>query len=218
MNNWIKENKHMVILSYVVILVCIGVGLILWPQLPEQIPTHFDASGTPNGWSGRFMAVIGLPLILLAVQALMLFVTKKDPKSENQPAKMNRILVMIIPILCVIIQSITLSYGLGHTVKVNVLLTRAMGVLFLLIGNYLPKVRSNYTVGIRLPWTLADEGNWHATHRVGGFAFAAAGILMLLASFLKHADRMSIVMLAAVLIAVLVPSIYSYWYSTKHLS
>ncbi len=216
MHYWLKENRNLVVLSYAILAGCLLAGLLCWSSLPDQIPTHFNAAGQPDSYSSRAFAVFGLPLFLIVLQTFMLFITGKDPESQNQPAKMNRIVVLIMPLLGVVVTSIILSYGLGHPVAVITILTRALGVLFLLLGNYLPKVQKNYTMGIRVPWTLADENNWYATHRVGGWCFALAGLLVLIGSFLFPEEKLYLLMLAAVLLAALVPIVYSYLYFRQH--
>lgn len=216
MQKWIQKNKAMVALSYLILFGCILAGLAVWDHLPDEIPTHFDISGQPDGFSGRLGAVVGMPCLLIAAHTFLLFMTAKDPKNGGQPAKMNLILVLIIPLLGVVITSITLAYGLGHAVDVSAVILRMLGILFLFIGNYLPKVEQNYTVGIRVPWTLADEGNWRATHRVGGWCFAIAGLTVLLATFFLQGKGLAAVMIVAFALAGVVPVVYSFLYFSRH--
>ena len=84
-----------------------------------------------------------------------------------------------------------------------------MGIVFIVVGNYLPKCKQSYTVGIKLPWTLNDEENWNRTHRMGGKLWVASGIILLL-SMLLPASAMVVVVLAVIGVAVFVPTVYSY--------
>ena len=93
-----KEYKKTMIITSIVILLPILVGLLLWEQLPEEIATHFDFEGTPNGWTSRGFTVFGIPLFLLACQWICVTVTLQDPKRKNMSEKLLRMVFWIIPI------------------------------------------------------------------------------------------------------------------------
>ena len=90
---------------------------------------------------------------------------------------------------------------------------RAIGILFLFIGNELPKVKSNFFMGIRTPWALCSEENWRRTHRLGGKCFFTAGIILILAAFLPSQKLVFGIMFVLIMVASLVPTLMSYlWY------
>ena len=206
-------NKRTLVLTSIVILLPMFVGLILWNRLPEQMPTHFGFNGTADGYSGRPFAIIGLPLFLLAIQLLCAFALRADPKKQNISEKLVQITLWICPAVSLFAGlSIYLS-ALGFAINVSRLGMVFVGLIFIAIGNYLPKCRHNYTVGIRVPWTLDDEDNWNHTHRFAGYVWIIAGVITLLSIFLSHA---TVVWVAAIFVASLSPLVYSFVYAKRH--
>ena len=206
-------NKRTLILTSIVILLPMFVGLILWNRLPEQMPTHFGFNGTADSYSGRPFAIIGLPLFLLAIQLLCAFALRADPKKQNISEKLVQLTLWICPAVSLFAGlSIYLS-ALGFAINISRLGMVFVGLIFIVIGNYLPKCRHNYTVGIRLPWTLDDEDNWNHTHRFAGYVWIIAGVVTLLSVFLGHA---TVVWVAAIFVASLSPLVYSFVYAKKH--
>lgn len=206
-------NKRTLVLTSIVILLPMFVGLILWNRLPEQMPTHFGFNGTADGYSGRPFAIIGLPLFLLAIQLLCAFALRADPKKQNISEKLVQITLWICPAVSLFAGlSIYLS-ALGFAINVSRLGMVFVGLIFIVIGNYLPKCRHNYTVGIRLPWTLDNEDNWNHTHRFAGYVWIIAGVVTLLSVFLSHA---AVVWVAAIFVASLSPLVYSFVYAKRH--
>lgn len=206
-------NKRTLVLTSIVILLPMFVGLILWNRLPEQMPTHFGFNGTADGYSGRPFAIIGLPLFLLAIQLLCAFALRADPKKQNISEKLVQLTLWICPAVSLFAGlSIYLS-ALGFAINVSRLGMVFVGLIFIVIGNYLPKCRHNYTVGIRLPWTLDNEDNWNHTHRFAGYVWIIAGVVTLLSVFLSHA---AVVWVAAIFVASLSPLVYSFVYAKRH--
>ena len=206
-------NKRTLILTSIVILLPMFVGLILWNRLPEQMPTHFGFNGTADGYSGRPFAIIGLPLFLLAIQLLCAFALRADPKKQNISEKLVQLTLWICPAVSLFAGlSIYLS-ALGFAINISRLGMVFVGLIFIVIGNYLPKCRHNYTVGIRLPWTLDNEDNWNHTHRFAGYVWIIAGVVTLLSVFLSHA---AVVWVAAIFVASLSPLVYSFVYAKRH--
>ena len=202
----IKKNLKLLIVTSVVILLPVLAGLILWNQLPEQMPTHWNAAGEVDGWSSKAFAVFGLPAILLAAQWICLLGTTADPKKESHPQKVLQLILWIIPVLTVVLFAITYAVALGRNVRIEVILPVLMGLLFAIIGNYLPKCKQNYTIGIKIPWTLNSEENWNKTHRFAGWLWTVCGIVIMLTGFLGSFW----IFLGITLLMVLAPLAYSY--------
>ena len=139
----IKKNLKVLIITSVVILLPILAGLILWNQLPDPMPTHWNASGEVDGWSSKPFAVFGLPLILLAAQWLCVLATGADPKKNNHPEKVLHLVLWIMPVLSVVLHTITYMTTLGMEVRMERIMPVFIGVLFVIIGNYLPKCIPN---------------------------------------------------------------------------
>lgn len=202
----IKKNWKTLIITSLVILLPVLAGVILWNQLPEQMPTHWNASGEVDGWSSKPFAVFGLPLILLAAQWLCMLGTLADPKKENHPQKIFQLVLWIIPVLSVVLHAFTYAVALGNEVPIEVIMPVLIGLLFAIIGNYMPKCKQNYTIGIKIPWTLNSEENWNRTHRFAGFLWTLCGIVIMLTGFFGGFW----IFFGIALVMVIVPVIYSY--------
>ena len=201
------KNKKMLIWTSLVCLIPLIVGAAVYSRLPETMATHWNLSGEADGWSSRAFAVFGLPGILLAVNLFLPFALKADPKRENMSDKLVAISLWTIPVVSLLCCGLTLARGLGYEVRVERWVPVFMGVLFIVIGNYLPKTKQSYTMGIKLPWTLASEENWNRTHRLGGFLWVIGGALFILMSFIGWSMA---AFLSIIALMVLVPMVYSY--------
>ena len=150
---------------------------------------------------------------LLAVHWLCAFITARDPKKQNISPKMYTLVLWIAPLISMIVAAIEYPVNLGYQMDITFYMELLLGVLFVIIGNYLPKARQNYTIGIKIPWTLANEENWNRTHRLAGYLWMICGILMIIACLTRLVPAEWLIGL--LLIMVLVPCIYSYWLHAK---
>jgi len=202
----IKKNLRVLIITSLVILLPVLLGVILWNKLPQQMPIHWNASGEVDGWSSKAFAVFGMPLVMLAVQWLCVCVTQTDPKKKNHSEKMLWLVFWIVPVIGNVIFAFTYAAALGREVPVEILLPVLLGVGLVVIGNYMPKCRQNYTIGIKLPWTLSSEENWNKTHRLAGWVWVIGGLVMMASGFVAGFW----LALAVTLLMALIPMIYSY--------
>ena len=202
----IKKNLRMLIIASVVLLLPIVAGLILWNQLPDQMPTHWNAAGEVDGWSSKPFAVFGLPLIMLGVQWLCVLGTAADPKKKNHSEKILHLVFWIVPVLSVVLHTITYLTALGYGVRMEIVMPIFIGLMFVIIGNYLPKCKQSYTIGIKIPWTLSNEENWDKTHRFAGFLWVVCGVAIMLTGFFGGFA----IFFAITLVMVLAPIAYSY--------
>lgn len=122
---------------------------------------------------------------MAALQVLLLVVTMADPKGKNIAAKPFGLLLWICPLVIAVLRDYDLCQGPGAAVDINLVGGLFLGLMFLVVGNYLPKCKQTYTVGIRLPWTLADEDNWAYTHRLAGKVWTIGGLVILALTFLR---------------------------------
>ena len=210
-----KNNRFKLIISTIVILLPILVGLILWDKLPEQVPTHWGIDGNPDGWSSKASAVFVMPCILLAVHWLAMFANSNEKISGKQNPRVMGIVFWLVPVVSLVVNGMMYAYALGREVDVMFILPSALGLMLIIIGNYLPKCLQSRTVGIRVKWTLEDEENWNATHRFGGKVWVAAGILSIACVFLPD-FLIPWVPFAITFAAGAAPIVYSYLYYRKH--
>ena len=206
-----KINFKLLILTSILILLPMLVGVILWQNLPATLPSHFDLEGRSNGFSSKPMIVFVIPLLMLALHLFAILVTSLDPKSHNVASKVKHLIYWIIPVTSGMVQLSVYGSVLGFMNNVTQIGLVFIGTLFLVLGNYLPKTKQNYTVGIRLPWTLDNEENWNRTHRLAGKLWVIGGLLILFNVFLRW--EMLYVLVGLLLLMVLVPTFYSYWLS-----
>ncbi len=174
----IKKHLKTLILTSVIILLPILAGLILWDQLPEQVPMHWGPSGEVDGYGSRAVFVFAMPGLMLAVHWLCTLASAADAKKKNHTPKMVTMVLWIIPVLSTFIHLITYAIVFGIPVPVEIAIPCFFGILLTVIGNYLPKCKQNYTIGIKISWTLNSEENWNKTHRLAGWVWTIGGILV----------------------------------------
>ena len=205
----LKKYRKTLIITTVITLLPILAGVILWNKLPEQMPMHFNAAGEVDGWAGKPFGVFGMPLILVAVQWLCaLGSLKMDPKAANLNDKVMGLVLWIIPVVSVLMHVLVYGTALGKEMNVQVVLPVLIGLLLIIIGNWLPKCKQTYTLGIKIPWTLEDEDNWNRTHRFAGPVWVACGVVVIAGSLIGGAFLW--VMLAALVAMIAAPVVYSY--------
>jgi len=213
----LRRNKGKLILSSLVTLLPALVGLLLWDKLPDEIITHWNAAGEADSWSSKGEAILLLPLILLAVQWLCLFFTAKDPKNQEQSPKAFLIVIWVIPALSIVLMGFTYFVALGQAFSALRLMNLLFGLLFMVMGNYMPKFKQNYTMGIKIHWTLRSEENWNATHRFAGKVWFVCGLAILVSTFLPGGASIAVLFLA-ILPAVALPILYSWRFHRRQVA
>lgn len=194
------------VLSFLLCLLPIAAGLLLYDRLPEQVAIHFGADGMPDGFVPRAVAVFLLPALMALLQIVVYTVQNHDPKRHNAARVLSAMGKWVVPAVTLFAQAATLWYAVVGKMDISMYVHLGIGLMLLVCGNYLPKCRQNYTVGIKLPWTLASEDNWNRTHRLGGYIWILGGFLFAINSFFQWiwADIALIVLIA------LVPTAYSF--------
>lgn len=217
----IKDNLSAVIVTSLVIILPMLIGLCLWNRLPEQVPIHFDFSGVADGWSSRAFAVFGLPGILLAAHIFTMIVVAIDPKEQGISDKIYKIVLWMMPLLSVCISVLVYANALELPVDVAMITQLFIGMLYLILGNFMPKARRNYTFGVRVRWALDSEKNWSHTNRIAGWCMMIGGFLFIISGLtgaLVGAGQSAflIALFAAVMVMTIIPCMYSYFYYLKH--
>ena len=179
----LKANKKTLIVASIVTILPVLIGIVYWNQLPDVMATHFGMNNEADGFSSKAFAVFGMPAILLGILWLGAIATSHDPKKQNISPKMFTLMLWIPPIISIIAAATTYTVNLGYELNIIFLAELFLAIVLIVIGNYLPKARQNYTIGIKIPWTLANEENWNRTHRLAGYLWMIGGVLMLIISF-----------------------------------
>lgn len=209
-----KTNKKTLILTSAVILLPILIGILLWNKLPDSMAVHFNFDNEADGYREKWFAVIIAPFILLAVHLIMAMIIAADPRKKNISSKVYGINIWILPSLSLVLTAVIYVYNLGIHFNISLFLGIFLGITYIIIGNYLPKTRQNYTIGCLLPWTYANEENWNKTNRLAGVINIIIGILIIInAAMGIFAIFYSF--LAAMLIGSLIPLGYSYFLHVK---
>ena len=191
--------------------------LALFPQLPDIVPTHWDAAGNVDGWSGR-MATLGLDLLPLGLLVLFYALPKIDPRGKAYE-RMGSFYTGVVTLFTVF--SICMTWTTELTVfgiipqnesPIGIFTEVTVGIGLMLLGNYLPKVKRNYSFGCKTPWALDNDQNWRLTHRFGGVAMVLAGLVTVVSGLFSHqmGGAAVVLLLAAVIGSSLATYAYSY--------
>jgi len=183
-----------------------------WPQLPAEVATHWGVNGEPNGWSSPTFAAFLIPGVMALMTLLFSALPNIDPLKKNYEfhGSVYFLLVNVVVVFIGIVQVLVLGLALGWPLDMRAVLPILIGALFVFMGNLLPRIRPNWFMGIRTPWTLSSERVWRKTHRVGGYAFTLAGLAFIATAFIPMGDKSTAVMVGAILLMVLLPVVYSY--------
>ncbi len=189
-------------------LLPILMGLAVYSKLPEKMPIHWGLDGEPNGYATRLAGILILPLIMVVVNVIVQFSLETAPKTN---LKLKKLMLWLLPILSVIFQSLTLSEARGYHLAISLITMVTVGIIFILLGNYIPKTSQNRVAGFRFPMTLSNPDNWQKTNRLGGMMLVISGIIMILGGVISTWYPIVAVLTFIVILVliILVPLCYS---------
>lgn len=193
------------------IVAAVAVSIFYYPKLPEQMATHWDASGQPNGFSSRFLGAWLLPLIMAVVWLILRAVPHIDPRRTNYEkfSGMYDALVILILGFMLVMHVVVLMAATGAPIKMERVAMPIVGAFIAIMGLLIPKAHPNWFVGIRTPWTLTSDLSWERTHKIGGPLFVMLGLLMVVTTFIMPEVAIW-VLVAAVVGIVIFLFAYSY--------
>lgn len=184
----------------------------VYPDLPDRIPTHWNMQGEVDRWSGRRISgALMMPLIILLLWALMRWLPYIDPRHANYAkftGAFEEIMIAVM-LFMLFIHAMILRAALGYPIPEDRWFPVAFGILFIVVGNLMPRARTNWFLGIRTPWTLSSDRVWDKTQRVGGRLFVIGG-LVLAAAGLTGVSRIGWVQNGVVAVCVFGSILYSY--------
>jgi uncharacterized membrane protein len=215
MNSQIKLGK-MVMFSTAVILLMCALSAWAWGQIPDsgRVPTHWNAHGDVDGYSPKGIGLYLMPVMIVGLVALLSILPKITPRREHLLKSLPVYKTMWIALLVFFaaIHGAAVFTALGRSVPMSAVILAGLGFLFIIIGNWLGKVRSNFIMGMRTPWTLASELSWNKTHRLSGKLFVGVGaVFVVLGFFFSTQSGSAVIMVGGLLLLVIVPTIYSWW-------
>ena len=202
--------RYMQWLSLVVVIMSFVVAIWAYPQLPEQVASHWNAAGEVNGHMSRFWGAFLMPVITLAMWPVMVLVPIIDPKAKNITKfkeEFDRFILAMFLFLFYIYY-LTLAWNFGQRFDLGQMMVPAMGLLFIFIARMVRRAEPNYTIGIRTPWTLANETVWRKTHELAWKLFGVAGLITMASYFCPEYAMM--VVLISVIGASVISIVYSY--------
>jgi len=208
---WKWQDSAVVVLG----LISLSYALINYSDLPPQLPAQFGLKGEVNNYwdKGSLIGVFGALGIVLPL--LLQLIRRIDPKSENYRNFENAygMIRLAIAVLFDTALVISVSYGLNQDISAGKIIIAILGLMFMVIGNFMPQIRHNYFLGIRTAWTLESPEVWRRTHRFSGFMWAAAGLMFVIGAFLPGVWGPTI-LLAGLTVSIILPLVYS-WFISK---
>jgi len=198
------------------LLATLVLAFYVYPMMPEKVPMHWNARGEIDRYSGRFFGTFGLPLINIGLYFLFYLVPVIDPKKKNiyRSWGVYNIVRYFVHGMFVVIYLMVIAVVFGYNVDVGLITQLIISLMFVFLGNSIGKIKYNYTFGIRLPWTLADERVWKKTHRFGGRLMVMCGILGCLNAFVNKTFAYQVFM-TLIIGCFVVIGMYSYLHYRK---
>lgn len=202
-----KKDKLMW-LTTIICLLPIILSVILYDKLPAQVPIHFDVKGEANNYAPKAVEAFGIPVFMAVINIFSHFKINNDPKKKNASTTLIYVTKWTIPLMSIILVPVTLFIAMGYKLPIQIIVPAIVGVIIVACGNYLPKCKQNYTVGIKLPWTLNSEDNWNRTHHMAGYVWIISGICMIIGSWIQISSVF--IILTVIIAMLLLPFVYSY--------
>lgn len=197
---------------FVLTALAFAISVAAYGHLPDPMPTHWNIHGEVNGYGSRIMGAFLNPLIMLGIALIIPVLPKIDPRGRNYEKFGTVYLTMMNAVVTVmfVIHLFALGAALGIDVPIGRIVPAAVGILLMVVGNLLPRVRPNWMVGIRNPWTLSSDRVWERAHRVGGYLMMALGVLLVLTAPFVPSAATFVVIIGGVVGLALGITIYSY--------
>ncbi len=184
---------------------------LIWSSAPEKIPVHWNLKGEVDRYGGKLEGLMLLPLITAGLSLMLKFIPALDPKKENfaQFGYVYSIIRVAVTVQMAVIHIAILATIRGYTIDMGLVVSAGAGSLLIVIGNFMGKIRPNWFVGVRTPWTLSSKKSWVKTHRMAGWLFILMGISVIATGLTKSGYALG-VMLTLVLGGSLWAIIYSW--------
>lgn len=204
-----SSSKKVFLITTGLCLLPVLFGIAVYGKVPSEIPMKWYSDGSVGQYMPKEMTIFGMPLFMAAINALVHFGVNTDPRKAQIGSSLKMISKWICPLGALTTVPCALLYGMGYQVPMERVIPVLIGAAFIAAGNYFPKSRRNYTVGIKIPWTLNSDENWRKTHHLAAYLWMVSGVLIMLMAILPG-SFLYVGMPAAVLLMAFVPILYSY--------
>jgi len=187
-------------------------AILIYPYMPDMVPTHWNTKGEIDDYSSREFGTFFLPLLNIGLYVFYLVLPHLDPKRANYEKFFGsyKLIRYATHIFFVFMFVITVLASLGYSIDIGLWVAVGVSILFIIMGNVMGRVRHNYFIGFRYPWTLANEEVWRKTHQVGSKAMVLGGIIALIGVLLTENSVRFIVVMAGIFIPTIFTTVYSY--------
>ncbi|MDD4290324.1 MAG: SdpI family protein [Patescibacteria group bacterium] len=206
-NNNLKKE----FIPIIFIIATIIISVVTYNHLPKRVITHWNFQGVADGWSSKNFHTIFFPCLIVFMYIMFYFLPKIDPKKERYKEFETTYLILkttTIGVLFLIFLIATLV-NLGYKIPVSKSVSLIIGLMIILMGKYMSKIKNNYFVGIKTPWTLSSEYVWNKTHKFGAWTFVIFGLIIIISPYL-NVKYSTILFLLGILLTVFGTMIYSY--------
>jgi uncharacterized membrane protein len=202
------------LLIWAIIAIQVVVAIYGFAVLPDRVPIHWGFNGQADGYGPKWIGTFLYPLMSAGIYVLIRVLLAASPRlgGREQTAanlQIGKIILTAIMLFLLVIQLSNIAQALGVSFDTLMVVTLALSVLFIFLGNYMGKMRRNFWMGIRTPWTLASSLVWERTHRLGGWLFVAVGLIGIPCSFIPALRFWGI--LAPLIVVSLFLYVYSYF-------
>ena len=192
----------------------VGVSLWAWDQIPDgaKVPLHFDLTGEPDRFGTKLEALAAMPIVVIVMTLALYVLPWLDPRRANveASAKFWNAIAICVTVLLAYVHVLLAVAATGVAINMASAVVPAINILFIVLGNYLSKTRSNWFAGIRTPWTLSSEHSWEKTHRWTGRLFVVSGLAGMAAWFVTDPHTATMISLAAVFVTIIAAFVMSY--------
>jgi uncharacterized membrane protein len=205
-----KNKNKIIIIEFFLLLITLLITIFFWNDLPNKIPIHWNINGEVDGYSNKLSGVLGLYSIPLIFSILYPIFRKIDPKNLKYEKfeKTWGILNITIFLFFIYLYLTTIFLTLNPIYSIEPFILSGMGIMFIVMGNYMSKIKQNYFIGIKTPWTLNNEDNWNKTHRLAGICFIISGFIFISEVFLQ--TNSIYFLISSILSCAIIPILYSY--------
>ena len=180
--------KKTTILIFFLVLASFALAFYFYPLMPDSIASHWNAQGEVNGYMGKFWGLFLIPLLMVFLTVLFFILPKIDPEKKNIEQFRGTFdwFIVVFDVFILYLYKLTILWNLGYRFNMTVALMPAFAGLFYFAGILVGKAKRNYTIGIRLPWTLANDTVWDKTHKLGEKLFKMTAVIILLGTVLPQ--------------------------------
>lgn len=203
------KKLHWILIVIMLVTPFIGIA-IFWQQIPAEVPIHYNFEGEADNYAPKGFGVFVMPVVNIFLFLLLYYLPKIDPKKKVSLDSQGYVtLILLMVAFFFVMFGFELSKFIGQPILENQFIVM-FPLLFLILGNYLSKLRPNYFFGVRTPWTLENEEVWRRTHRFTGRVWMIGSLLFFLAAILASEQLSLWMFLVFIVVIVLIPLAYSY--------